>query len=139
LPQMIATAWMAGQSLQELAGPASLPAAAEPALRHLRSAVMLWLATLGESEGAALDELAEHLSRRWPESEPVPFSNDLAAGALRPLRGQARVRAGDERAPGTSTLLGRLLLGAAYPLGLVRAAEERASGRRVVQLTPLGR
>ncbi len=31
------------------------------------------------------------------------------------------------------------MLGAAYPLGLVRAAEEQGSRRRVVQLTPLGR
>jgi hypothetical protein len=36
-------------------------------------------------------------------------------------------------------LLEAILLGAAYPLGLVRAAEERGTGRRVVQLTPLGR
>jgi hypothetical protein len=139
LPQMIATAWMAEQSWQERTGPAPVPTAAEPALRYLRSAVLLWLATLGESEWAALDEVAEHLKRRWPAPAPVSFSNDLAAGALRPLRGRARVRAGEESAPGALTLLGPLLLGAAYPLGLVRAAEERASGRRVVQLTPLGR
>jgi hypothetical protein len=36
-------------------------------------------------------------------------------------------------------LLESILLGAAYPLGLVRAAEERGTGRRVVQLTPMGR
>jgi len=35
--------------------------------------------------------------------------------------------------------LGAMLLGAAYQLNLVRTAEEVPSGRRVVQLTPLGR
>ncbi len=36
-------------------------------------------------------------------------------------------------------MLESILLGAAYPLGLVRAAEEEGSGRLVVQLTDLGR
>ena len=37
------------------------------------------------------------------------------------------------------SVLEAVLLGAAYPLGLVRAAEEAGTGRTVVQLTPLGR
>jgi hypothetical protein len=53
-----------------------------------------------------------------------------------PPRGRARQ--GPEPPRGAS-LLESILLGAAYPLGLVRAAEERGTGRRLVQLTPLGR
>src|SRR5205823_200947 len=53
----------------------------------------------------------------------------------------ARDKAGGRpAAPGSDTsVLEALLLGAAYQLGLVRTAEEVAGGRRVVQLTPLGR
>ena len=36
-------------------------------------------------------------------------------------------------------MLESVLLGAAYPLGLVRAGTELGSGRTVVQLTPLAR
>src|SRR6202044_4263667 len=51
---------------------------------------------------------------------------------------RGRGRAGPEP-PRGARLLESILLGAAYPLGLVRAAEERGTGRRAVQLTPLGR
>src|SRR5262249_30816137 len=50
-----------------------------------------------------------------------------------------RPRAECDCSPRASSLLASLLLSAAYPLGLVRAAEEPQSTRRVVQLTPLGR
>src|SRR5262249_411024 len=64
LPQMIATGWMSLASWQEPTGaPASDESGGdEPALPYLRPAVILWLATLDESEWVALDDLAAHLA-----------------------------------------------------------------------------
>ena len=74
------------------------------------------------------------LARRSTTSPST--STRLAPGWDRPLLSdtwQARTR---RRGPRPSAAI---LLGPAYQLGLVRAAEEVPSGRRVVQLTPLGR
>ena len=109
--------------------------------------MLLWLAALGDSEWVALDDLASHLSALLAGMGPAVVratSRDASRRRLpRPRRG--RRRRGPSSSPGRracragSAVLESILLGAAYPLGLVRAAEERGTGRRVVQLTPLGR
>ncbi len=149
LPQMIATGWLSLRTWHEAAGAAVADDAdAEPALPHLRPAVLLWLATLGESEWVALDDLAGHLAARSPGWDRLTIagrraSRERSGARRRHRRGGARRRAvGLEpglEPPSGPRLLESILLGAAYPLGLVRAAEERGTGRRVVQLTPLGR
>ncbi len=68
LPQMIATGWLSLRTWQAAAG---VPAVGEgdgdePALPYLRPAVLLWLATLGETDWVALDDLSSHLTARWP-------------------------------------------------------------------------
>ncbi len=156
LPQMIATGWLSLRGWYEPAGAVS-PAdseggADEPALPYLRPVLLLWLATLGESEWIALDDLAAHLAARSPAWDRLTIAiasgdgvEPAASGWLLPAvpspsRGAAprgRARPGPEP-PRGARLLESILLGAAYPLGLVRAAEERGSGRRLVQLTPLG-
>jgi hypothetical protein len=155
LPQMIATGWLSLKTWQEAAG---APAVGEgdgdePAMPYLRPAVLLWLATLGETEWVALEDLAAHLTALWPGWDRLSIADGpagdaadaTAATALLPspmLRRnpapRGRGRPGPEP-PRGARLLESILLGAAYPLGLIRAAEERGTGRRLVQLTPLGR
>jgi hypothetical protein len=152
LPQMIATGWLSLGAWQEAGAP---PApddaeACEPALPYLRPALFLWLATLGESEWAALDDLAGHLAFRSPAWDRLTIAHTpgvavdglgspgAAGPARRAVPPRGRPRAAPEPPRGVG-LLESILLGAAYPLGLVRAGEERGTGRRVVQLTPLGR
>jgi len=143
LPQMIATGWMGLPTWEEREGMVSEPNPHELALTYLRPAVLLWLAALGDSEWVALDDLAEHLSARWPAWDQVLFSDQPGAAIVAPgrgaPRGRTRVRIEDDRATRGVSLLESVLLAAAYPLGLVRAAEEGRGRRRVVQLTPLGR
>jgi hypothetical protein len=156
LSQMIAVAWLTLRAWQEPAG--ALPpldpdaAASEPALPFLRPAVLFWLATLDEREWVPLDDLAGHLAARSPAWDRstitdapdggVVVSEGTGSTALQPTRRggptRGRARPAPEPPRGVS-LLEAILLGAAYPLGLVRAGEERETGRRVVQLTPLGR
>lgn len=157
LPQMIATGWLSLRDWHEPVGlvpPADPSAGAdEPALPYLRPALILWLATLGESEWVALDDLAAHLadrSRAWDRLTIAIAAADAVAPAASgilmpsvppPRRGvppRGRPRPAPEPQRG-ARLLESILLGAAYSLGLVRAAEERGSGRRLVQLTALGR
>ena len=123
LPQMIATRWLALREWHEQGGMVAEGSPVELALPHLRPVALLWLAKLAETEWPPLDDLADHLDRLapgWhhptlPHPDPVPAAPDR---------------------PG---VLASILLGPAYQLGLVRTAEEDPSGRRVVQLTPLGR
>ena len=92
------------------------------AIPYVRPSVLLWLAKMPESAWLALDDLDEHLDRLAPYWDRPLLSDPLKA---RPgAKGEA---------------LAAILLGPAYQLGLVRAAEEAPSGRRGVQLTPLGR
>lgn len=120
LPQMIAARWLGqgdgdgGEGRREEAR----PAAAAPAF--LRPAVLLWLASLPESDWVAPEDLGAHLDAICPDWDR--FEPDGGGPAL----------------PGARQLEA-LLLGPAYQFGLVRAAEEDPSGRRVVQLTSLGR
>ncbi len=157
LPQMIATGWLSLRAWHEAAGvpPAVEGDADEPALLYLRPAVLLWLATLGEAEWVTLDDLADHLTARWPGWDRLSIDRGPAGGPENPSAANANAtspssparRATSPRGRGRQApepprgarLLESILLGVAYPLGLVRAAEERATGRRAVQLTPLGR
>ncbi len=123
LPQMVATRWLALHEWHEQGGAVAEGSPIELASPHLRPVVLLWLARQAEDEWVALDDLADALDRLapgWhhptlPHPDPVPAPSDRAG------------------------VLAAILLGPAYQLGLVRTAEEDPSGRRVVQLTPLGR
>ena len=106
------------------------PDADEPALPYLRPAVLLWLATLGESEWVGTRRPGRTprgpVAGLGPPDDPRrdgrrrrrPASVDRAEPARRvgPPRGRA-ARRPSRRGVG---LLEAILLGAAYPLGLVR-------------------
>jgi hypothetical protein len=143
LPQMIATAWMGLRDWHELDTKSGGDHESRSALPYLRFALLLWLSALEESEWAALADLAAELSERWPEWDRLTFVDRVAEPlADKPQNGETRRRGRGRAAAGSAprglTVLESVLLGAAYPLGLVRAAEEQGSGR-LVQLTPLGR
>ena len=114
------------------------------ALTYLRAAVLLWLTALDDSGvgsprrpgGAPLRLVARLGPGCRLRTSRAPRSSRRRRGAP---RGRARDRIEVERAPRGVGLLESILLGAAYPLGLVRAAEEGRGRRRVVQLTPFGR
>lgn len=144
LPQMIATAWLGLASWQELEAPTVDASASGPALPFLRFALLLLLSALAESEWAPLDELASQLTARWPSWDRISFGDqpEVASGAPRrptPHAARGRGRSASPTVPRGLSVLETVLLGAAYPLGLVRAAEENGSGRRLVQLTEQGR
>jgi hypothetical protein len=120
LPHLLAIAWLGARDWQDLAGASTEEAPASRTLPFARPAVLLWLAQAGESSWLALDDLAEHWLRLGPA---------LAGPILSALGPTGSPRA----------WLEAILLGGAYQLGLVRAAEEEPSGRRLVQLTALGR
>jgi hypothetical protein len=121
LPQMVAARWLALRGWHEQGGMQEPDAPALLALPFVRAAALLWLATLAEGEWVAVDDLAEHFERLSPGWDRATLfgTEEMAGAATNPL--------------------GSLLLGPAYQLGLVRAAEEVPSGRRVVQVTALGR
>ncbi len=144
LPHMIATAWLGLRSWQELEGEVQLEDVDNLALPFLRPAIMLWLSALGEEEWVALDDLAEHLTARFPGWSRVTLAEEPlalldAAGRNSVPRGRTRIKVENHRAPQGSKVLEALLLGAAYPLGLVRVAEERSGRRLAVQISRLGR
>lgn len=120
LPQMAAQQWLALDAQGDRAAPEGARAARR--LGPLRLAGLLRLAALEGGEWAALDDLAAA----------------IAAGA-RPEAEAAGPGRGDRLAEELRARLEATLLGPAYALGLVRAAEEDPSGRRVVQLTDFGR
>ena len=123
LPQMVATRWLALHEWHEQGGMVAEGSPVELALPHLRPVVLLWLARLDDDEWLALDDLADTLDRLAPgwHHPTLPHPNPVPP------------------APDRAGVLASILLGPAYQLGLVRTAEEDPSGRRVVQLTPLGR
>ncbi len=144
LPHMIATGWMGLREWQELEAKPSGGVAQASALPYLRFALLLWLSALEESEWAALDDMATQLSERWPHWDRLSFADGAGASLAEnrqngepSRRSRGRPVAGS--VPRGLVVLESVLLGAAYPLGLVRAAEEQGSGRLVVQLSPLGR
>ncbi len=101
LPHMIATGWLAMRTWQETEGVTVAKTEAPLAVPYLRIAVMLWLAALGDSDWVALDDLAEHLSSRWPAWDRLSLSDDPAGSNVdRHKSGKLpRNRAGAERAP----------------------------------------
>ena len=122
LPQMIATRWMALRDWHEQVGMRSESSPVDLAIPFVRAPILLWLAKLPEEAWLALDDLHELLDRLAPY-----WDRPLLSDPVRPKGGNP------------SDVLAAILLGPAYQLGLVRSAEETPSGRRVVQLTPLGR
>ncbi|MEO6808527.1 MAG: helicase-associated domain-containing protein [Isosphaeraceae bacterium] len=136
LPQMIAARWLGLRDWHETGGARDDGASALLALPFVRPAVLLWLATLDGEQWIALDDLAAHLDAQAPGWDRLAL-----AGVEEPSRsrsGSGSKGRSNDPAP-TSSALEAILLGSAYVLGLVRAAEEEPSGRQVVQLTPLGR
>jgi hypothetical protein len=148
LPQMIATRWLGLRQWHEQGGMRQEGSNVELALPYLRPAVLLWLATLGSEDWVTLDDLAAHLRQRAPRWDRITLGDEPAASLSTPSATRSRLAraSGSKTDPGSWTapegsasVLESLLLGAAYQLGLVRVAEESGSGRRAVQLTPLGR
>jgi hypothetical protein len=142
LPQMIATAWLGMQPSSAIESPRATGSSEVPAAGSLRLAAMLWLASLPEQAWVALEELERHLADRDPRWQRLS-SQESAGGRTAPrLRdGAARSRGDGQQAAGSSLSrsLTAALLGAGYVLGLVRSGIETPSGKKVVQLTPLGR
>ena len=122
LPQMVATRWLALRDWHEQLGMRQEAGPNDLSIPFLRAPALLWLATREESAWVALDDLAA----LW---------DNLAPGWDRPLLSDS----GPLQTPRGVEVLAAILLGPAYQLGLVRTAEEITTGRRVVQLTPLGR
>ncbi len=147
LQQMAAVRWLALRTWHELGGMQRDGAVYELAIPYVRPAILLWLATLGLDDWVAVDDFAAFLRERSPDWDRVTFAAPVVPEPLpttpparsRPSRSRAR---DDEATPTPPTAAGTLdamLLGAGYQLGLIRAAEEVGTNRRVVQLTPLGR
>ena len=122
LPQMIATRWLALREWHELLGMKQESGPNDLSIPYLRAPALLWLATRPEEEWLALEDLA----KLW---------NDLAPGWDRPMLTDSTPL----QTPRGAEVLAAILLGPAYQLGLVRTGEETTTGRRVAQLTPLGR
>ncbi|MGC8640656.1 MAG: helicase-associated domain-containing protein, partial [Isosphaeraceae bacterium] len=142
LPQMIATSWLGLRSWHEWERGPGEPADAGAAGPFLRIPLLLWLATLEDDQWVALDDLAEHLEARNPQWDRLSFRSESATALSLPRRGagaRGKAETPAARSPRGPRVLRSLLLGAALPLGLVRAALERDADRTVVQLTPLGR
>lgn len=142
LQQMIAAGWFGLRSWREWEPGPGERADSGASLAFLRIPPLLWLATLEDHEWAAIDDLAEHLSSLNPQWDRLSVRSEPGAAAPESRRVGARGKAQGSAAPPVPRgphALRLLLLGAAAPLGLVRAGEERESRRVVVQLTPLGR
>ncbi len=143
-PQMLAVAWLGLRAWHEQGGMQQDGTPATLALPFLRPAALLWLATLPEGAWTALDDLAALLDHHQPGwDRPVLDPNDLVASpfASHPKGKTSRSRS---ESPSPQPIaeggpLGAMLLGPAYQLGLIRAGEEPGSGRRLVQLSSLGR
>ena len=123
IPQMVATRWLSIENWHELGGSRNETSPTNLTTVALRVPALLHLAKAPAESWVALDDLTAFLESIRPnwgtEFWPIAAKKD-----------QPSV----ER-----MLIEAVLLGPAYQLGLIRAAEERPSGRRVVQLSPLGR
>jgi Helicase conserved C-terminal domain len=140
LPQMIASRWQSLRNWHEQLGMQEPGSPVALALPFVRPALLLWLATVGEAHWVALDDLAEHLSAHMAGWHAATLGSSIP-DPLRASINDERAQSSTPRKPARNdvALLEAVLLGPAYQLGLVRAAEEVPNGRRVVQLTPLGR
>ncbi len=145
LAQMVAQRWLLLTNWHEQGGIQRDGAIYELSLPYARPALLLWLATLPDDDWVATEDFARFLKERFAHWD-VPTFIALNGGNETPP--QTQTRTGVKRAKAKETAahdptgLGTLesvLLGPAYQFGLIRAAEEVSSGRRVVQLTPLGR
>ncbi len=123
LPQMVASRWLGLRTWHEQGGMIAEGSPLDLAPPYLRPVTLLWLARLGEGEWMALEDLARQLDALAPgwHHPTIPHPKDVPAS------------------PDRAGILASILLGPGYQLGIVRTAEEDPSGRRVVQLTPLGR
>lgn len=145
LAQMVAQRWLSLTNWHEQGGLQRDGAIYELALPNARPAVLLWLATVPEDEWIATEDLAAFLGEHLPHWDVPTFLNlNGPNGASPPAQGRGAAKRGKPKAttnpdPLGASTLEALLLGPAYQLGLIRAAEEIPSNRRVVQLTPLGR
>lgn len=143
LPQMIATSWLALQNWHELQSGSKAVNQAESAAAYIRPALLLWLSTLAEAEWVALEDLAGRLTAHWPAWVRLSLNvepDESSRQAPRPVaRGRSRARTDLSPRPKAVGILEAILLGAAYPLGLIRTGEEASTKRRVVQLSALGR
>lgn len=139
LPQMLASAWLGLRSWDERGAPTSdSPPHPGPPLACLRPAVLLRLAALDPEAWTTLDSLSLALDADAPGWERLGAEDESAANARRAKNGGKRGQ-GATREAQAARILERIVLGGAYALGLVRAGEEQETGRRAVQLTPLGR
>ncbi len=144
LSQMIATGWLSLPDWCELPPEALAENESPAAVASLRCALLLWLSTLADSEWVALDDLAGELTARSPSWSrltigPEAQEDDSSPRARPPSRARARSRNEAADRPRATMLVEAILLGAAYPLGLIRAALEAPAERRVVQLSAFGR
>ena len=130
LPQMIATGWLSLRAWHEAAGvpPAVEGDADEPALLYLRPAVLLWLATLGEAEWVTLDDLADHLTARWPGWDRLSIDRGPAAGPENPSAANANATSPSSPAMRRAT----------SPRGRGRQAPEPPRGARLLESILLG-
>lgn len=140
LPQMIATRWLGLRTWHEQGGMQQEGSTVELALPYVRPVVLLWLATLPADGWIALEDLDAQLRSRVADWDRAGFVDESEESEPPRSRGGRPRREGRkvESEPG-SGVLKSILLGAAYQLGLVRAAEDAASARTLVQLAPLGR
>ena len=149
LPRMVSLRWLTFRRWHEQGGMQREGASAELALPYVRPCILLWLATLGEQEWVTIADLStflRDLSPHWasasfleipgpgPSLEPV-----VAPPPKRPKKGRGVEPEEPTPEEADAATLAAVLLGAAYQCGLVRAAEEAVTGRRAVQITPLGR
>jgi hypothetical protein len=121
-----------------------------------RLAVLFWLESLKEDEWTTIEDLAAALTSAWPDwRDQIPARSEASdrstaknkpsykpkAAEPKPKTKRKVERDGQKRGNGDPGILylQSLLLGEFYQLGLIRAAEESPSGRRVVQPTPLAR
>ena len=149
LAQMVAQRWLSLTNWHEQGGLQRDGALYELSLPHARPAVLLWLATVPEDAWVATEDLAAFLRERLPHWDLPTFVNPAGAGpngaTTQPVaKGSVSARRAKPRSstnpdPTIASTLDAMLLGPAYQFGLIRAAEEVPSGRKVVQLTPLGR
>ncbi|HWE37183.1 MAG TPA: helicase-associated domain-containing protein, partial [Isosphaeraceae bacterium] len=121
LPASLAARWLGARAWHERVGMQDAGAETPLALPFVRPAALLWLATLDGDEWLAVDDLAAHFDRLAPGWDRAGLAGPPVA-----------THGGDD-------LIAAMLLGPAYQLGLVRAAEEAPGGRRVARLTDLGR
>jgi hypothetical protein len=143
LPRMIAVQWLGLRTWHEQGGFQQEGTEAILASPFVRSALLFWLATLDEGEWVAIEDFARFLQERSPRWDRPTCNEPVEALPSTPRRGRSsrtgRAKGATASDTGDASLLETVLLGAAYQLGLVRAAEEVHGGRRTVQLTALGR